>query len=152
MNLPHVRENITGPWKFGPLETLLSSEREVMSRKVQVCSPWQCHVHPEGQPYYSLKEASTWFKYFTEVNVAESSLRLKLDQFISTIEEKAASLNSRVQIPADAEVCLEIGEDGECSYYVADVKNRCIFWLDSVDASEWLDPFGVESKDHFRKC
>ncbi|EJC97862.1 uncharacterized protein FOMMEDRAFT_149358 [Fomitiporia mediterranea MF3/22] len=137
------RQNNTGPWTFGPLETLTVNE-------LGDIFPWQYHVHPEGQPYYSLLQGCHRFSYLTEANIAEAEQREKLEYFIVVMEKKADALACKLPVPPDARVVLEISDSGECSYYMVDINRRLIFWLEDHEfPNSGASYFGVGSKNHF---
>lgn len=115
-------------------------------------SPWQYHVHPEGQPYYRLEPDTHHFSYNTDADITVSNVRTRLNRCIEEIEKRA-------EIELDS--CHSDGVDvvlsftnNEWTYYMVNTVKRRVFWLDEFDLGELtLGPYeGIEKQYHFRTC
>ncbi|EJC97874.1 uncharacterized protein FOMMEDRAFT_162213 [Fomitiporia mediterranea MF3/22] len=146
---PRYNRNITiesnqGPWAFEPLATF------DVYRNQDVGS-WERYIHPEGPPYYLLKQSGeNNFSFLTEANLQKTSVLREIKDFVHKIETHAKEFSDRHKdILNNVEVVLEVGED-DWSYYMIHLERRCLFWLHTHDVSHILgDDFGVESLDHF---
>ncbi|EJC97873.1 uncharacterized protein FOMMEDRAFT_143412 [Fomitiporia mediterranea MF3/22] len=133
-----------GPWVLGPLATFdVYRNRDVAG--------WKHYVHPEGPPYYLLEKCDGHrFSYLTEADLQDYSVLDEVEAFVCAVERHTTNFNWGRDIPENVEVVLEI-EDEAWSYYMVDLEQRCVFWLDDYDMSYALgENFGVESLDHFR--
>ncbi|EJD05201.1 uncharacterized protein FOMMEDRAFT_132895 [Fomitiporia mediterranea MF3/22] len=133
-----------GPWVFKPLKTY-----DVYKNR-DVCQ-WKYYIHPDGQPYYLLEKCGGQkLSYLTEADLQDDSIIEEIEAFMQEVESHAANFDWSRGIPENVEVVLKIDDD-RWSYYMVDLDQRCVFWLDDYDMSTALgERCGVESLDHFR--
>ncbi|KAI5121416.1 hypothetical protein M0805_003188 [Coniferiporia weirii] len=106
---------------------------------------WKSYTHPEGQNYHS-KERNG-LVYLTEANLDEVDIQEDIESAMTKIEQ---TFEFNKSMSSEIEVLLEHTSEG-WSYYMMDLNERRIFWLDDFDAAQLIPgKFGIEKRDHFR--
>jgi hypothetical protein len=102
-----------------------------------------------------LQSAQTRLKpIYTDTNMCDPSLREEIERSVEDIR-KLRDISP--QLPADWELALELGKDGEtgepiCSYYFVRLSTRCLFWLHDFDLDSVLaEVCGVTEMSHIRE-
>lgn len=103
---------------------------------------WLYHVHPLGQPYYECARSNSRFRFLTEVDLTQPLILDEIVTFVLTLEQKAISFP---EISIEVEVVLDISDDA-WSYYMVDVQNRRVFWMDRNEVT--LSESGIERVEH----
>ena len=86
--------------------------------------------------------------------MCDPSLREEIER---SVEEIRKLWGISPQLPADWELALELGKDGEtgepiCSYYFVCLSTRCLFWLHDFDLDSVLaEVCGVTERPHIRE-
>ncbi|KAI9438667.1 hypothetical protein H4582DRAFT_189065 [Lactarius indigo] len=114
------------------------------------CAPWVPATHPDGALYFFDKDR----RLFTDTDMHDPVLRDEMDDFYHYLQRILGQ--EEVVIPSqNYDLTLDImpSEDGriQWSYYYACHETRCLFWLDTYDATHMISElFGVESPAHVR--
>lgn len=107
---------------------------------------WRLYIQPEGQPYFL---SDRKFRYLTEENLDDSLKLAEAERFIEAFERRTENY----KVPAsNVEIVFELHR-GHWSYYMVDVSNRRLFWIDDCIIDDLVLPldFGVEHREHFRE-
>ncbi|KAJ7678836.1 hypothetical protein B0H14DRAFT_3063488 [Mycena olivaceomarginata] len=110
---------------------------------------WTAHVHPEGALYY----AHNTMNIFTDSPLHDKSAFEIAMSFIRQIEEYRAANGILADDEVDLVLDLVTDENGKpaCGYYLADHRQRIIFWYDAFDLRDlprFEDVYGVRSPHH----
>ncbi|KAH9026213.1 hypothetical protein EDB85DRAFT_2175857, partial [Lactarius pseudohatsudake] len=114
------------------------------------CAPWVPATHPDGALYFFDKDR----RLFTDTDMHDPILRDEMDDFYHYLQRILGQ--EEVVIPSqDYDLTLDImpSEDGriQWSYYYACHETRCLFWLDTYEATHMISElFGVTSPAHVR--
>jgi hypothetical protein len=118
----------------------------------QDCSPWIPATHPDGALYFYDEER----RLFTDTDMHNQIMRDEIEDFYNYLQRvihiKQLSIPSK-----NYDLVLDIMVTGNdehekrisWSYYYACHKARCLFWLETYDASYMTSElFGVKSPAH----
>ncbi|KAH8987900.1 hypothetical protein EDB92DRAFT_1948398 [Lactarius akahatsu] len=114
------------------------------------CAPWVPATHPDGALYFFDQDR----RLFTDTDMHDPILRDEMDDFYHYLQRILGQ--EEVVIPSqNYDLTLDImpSEDGriQWSYYYACHETRCLFWLDTYDATHMISElFGVTSPAHVR--
>ncbi|KAF8474432.1 hypothetical protein DFH94DRAFT_855629 [Russula ochroleuca] len=120
----------------------------------QDCSPWIPATHPDGALYFYDEER----RLFTDTDMHNQIMRDEIEDFYNYLQRvihiKQLSIPSK-----NYDLVLDIMVTGNdehekrisWSYYYACHKARCLFWLETYDASYMTSElFGVKSPAHVK--
>lgn len=126
---------------------------------------WDRYVHPEGNPYYYHEEKhmlTVCDTYDDDVHnclrAVEIELKKRMRELLplERVESEFPETLPDIAIQSDEwhygipywEVCVTVDTDSnECSYYIADWKNRCLFWVeDDPDSLPKDDPHILDNR------
>ena len=130
------------------------------------CSPWVPATHPDGGLYYYDEErvrvsvimrtysrTNTPLKgLFTDTDMHNTIMREEIEHFYDFLQQLLQ--NDNLLIPSkNYDLVLDIMVTGDdqisWSYYYACHEARCLFWLETYDASYMISElFGVKSPAH----
>ncbi|KAI0248228.1 hypothetical protein BJV78DRAFT_826291 [Lactifluus subvellereus] len=113
-------------------------------------NPWRPATHPDGALYFFDPER----RLFTDTNMHDALLRDEIEELYHYLQKILRA--DQLTIPSNNyDLVLDITpiEDGriQWSYYYACHDNRCLFWLETYDASYMLSELiGVSSPAHIK--
>ncbi|KAF8487058.1 hypothetical protein DFH94DRAFT_12899 [Russula ochroleuca] len=118
----------------------------------QDCSPWIPATHPDGALYFYDEDR----RLFTDTDMHDQILKEEIEDFYSYLQEVLRS--DQLSIPSrsyDLVLDIRVTEEPEkrisWSYYYACHETRCLFWLETYDASYMTSElFGVKSPAHVK--
>ncbi|KAN0116202.1 hypothetical protein V8E52_006259 [Russula decolorans] len=114
------------------------------------CTPWVAATHPDGGLYFYDEER----RLFTDTDMHNTIMREEIEHFYDFLQQLL--LNERFYIPSkNCDLVLDImvtdDERISWSYYYACHDARCLFWLETYDASYMISElFGVKSPAHVK--
>jgi hypothetical protein len=114
------------------------------------CAPWEPATHPDGALYFYDRDR----RLFTDTDMQDPVLREEMEDFYNYLQR--ILIHEGVVIPSENyDLALDImpSEDGQIqwSYYYACHGTRCLFWLDTYNASHMISElFGVKSPAHVK--
>ncbi|KAI9509043.1 hypothetical protein F5148DRAFT_815641 [Russula earlei] len=114
----------------------------------QDCSPWLAATHPDGALYFYDRER----RLFTDTDMHDPILRDEIEDFYHHLQQVVHV--DQLSIPSqNYDLVLDImpTEDDRISwsYYYACHETRCLFWLETYDASYMISELsGVKSPAH----
>ncbi|KAN0108996.1 hypothetical protein V8E52_009779 [Russula decolorans] len=110
------------------------------------CAPWKTATHPDGALYFYDPKR----RLFTDTDMYNTDLREEMEMFYLHLDKTIRFENLTVPSKKNYDLVLDImpteTEKSQWSYYFACHKTRCLFWLDTYDASSEI--YGVESPAH----
>jgi len=114
----------------------------------QDCSPWIPATHPNGALYFYDEER----RLFTDTDMHNTTMREEIEHFYDFLQ-RLLQIDD-LSIPSenyDLVLDIMVTEDERISwsYYYACHEARCLFWLETYDASYLISElFGVKSPAH----
>ncbi|KAI9509029.1 hypothetical protein F5148DRAFT_1375430 [Russula earlei] len=151
-NVTIPREEI--PYHVEPLTTVFPYFPELSNPEQgffkQDCSPWIAATHPDGALYFYDRER----RLFTDTDMHNPTLRDEMEDFYHYLQQILRV--DQLSIPSeDYDLVLDVmaTEDQRISwsYYYACHETRCLFWLETYDASYMISElYGVKSPAHVR--
>ncbi|KAI0278420.1 hypothetical protein BGY98DRAFT_974219 [Russula aff. rugulosa BPL654] len=112
------------------------------------CSPWVPATHPDGGLYFYDEER----RLFTDTDMHNTKMKDEIEHFYGHLQRILQ--NEDISIPSeDYDLVLDImvtdDERISWSYYYACHEARCLFWLETYDASYMISElYGVKSPAH----
>ncbi|KAI0296406.1 hypothetical protein BC826DRAFT_233003 [Russula brevipes] len=116
----------------------------------QDCKPWIPATHPDGALYFYDPDR----KLFTDTDMLDPMLRDEMEDFYDYLQNVIRV--DDLFIPSNHyDLVLDIMPTGDgqiqWSYYYACHEKRCLFWLETYDASYMISElFGVKSPAHVK--
>ncbi|KAH9050809.1 hypothetical protein EDB87DRAFT_1827322 [Lactarius vividus] len=114
------------------------------------CTPWVPATHPDGALYFFDRDR----RIFTDTDMHNPMLREEMEDFYHYLQTTLHYMG--LVIPSkNYDLVLDIlpTEDGRVSwsYYYACHETRCLFWLNSYDATQMISELlGVSSPAHIK--
>ncbi|KAH8982871.1 hypothetical protein EDB92DRAFT_1952019 [Lactarius akahatsu] len=114
------------------------------------CTPWVPATHPDGALYFFDQNR----RLFTDTDMHNPVLRKEMEDFYHYLQTILHYVG--LVIPSknyDLVLDILLTEDGRVSwsYYYACHETRCLFWLDSYDATQMISELlGVRSPAHIK--
>ncbi|KAI9458574.1 hypothetical protein BJY52DRAFT_411830 [Lactarius psammicola] len=157
--VPRYTKHVTVPrertcWEIPPLTRSfphISQQTDPeQGSHLEDCDPWESATHPDGALYFFDRER----RLFTDTDMLDPSLRKEMEEFYHYIQRILHY--SGLVIPSknyDLVLDIMLAEDGrkQWSYYYACHEARCLFWLETYDATHMISElFGVRSPSHIK--
>ncbi|KAI9458584.1 hypothetical protein BJY52DRAFT_412493 [Lactarius psammicola] len=157
--VPRYTKDVTVPrdrtfYEIPPLTRSFPHISEQMSLEQgslkEDCAPWVPATHPDGALYFFDRDR----RLFTDTDMHDPVLREEMEDFYHYLQK--IQDHEGIVIPSkNYDLALDImpSEDGriQWSYYYACHETRCLFWLDTYDATHMISElFGVKSPAHVR--
>ena len=129
------------------------------------CSPWVPATHPDGALYFydeervrvsvimgTNKTNTPLKRLFTGTDMHNTTMREEIEDFYDYLQ-RLLRIDDRLIPSKNYDLVLDImvtdDENISWSYYYACHDARCLFWLETYDASYMISElFGVKSKAH----